>query len=249
MAKSDVPLDTEVVITWVTFDNLRPFLVSCLGLVDYTLEEYEWDAIRFGTKEAKFEGDSGYTYDFEGTERVSFRFSDREELDFVHVVISCQESLLNKLQAFSAIFQYYRAEQGLSSLVPLIHHAFFDTKMLVDYNVVQLTPYQRLDGSGEAYDCFVGKTGQSVLAEDPKISFYIAGINWLTEDAKKYFLPAYAISAILLNDVEDIKYALGSLDELYALDSLDELNRDLPVLQSTILEFLISDLKRRRSMS
>ena len=223
---------------WILADNLRLFLRSTLRLINVTLDEEEWDAIRFGAKDFNLSDNPWYDYTFEGTERIAFQFATHLETEAVHIVTDCSALLGIKISAFETLFQHYRAKQGLSSMEALVSDAFAEASLPGSDNIVTFRPSEYDFERRDAFDFFNGKQWLSLVEEHPVMPIYDAGIQWLTLNAKIYFFPAYIISAIRQTRSETLETALSAISEP---------SRQLTVLQASIIEFVISDLKRQET--
>ncbi len=199
---------------WILQDNLRLFLERGSALIAYPFDESDWDAVRFGVRETSVARNEWYEYELFGEPSVKFAFAEEGDGRRLRIDVETIAPVLTRLEALARIMQCYE-ETSTATLEILTQAAFLET----------LEPFQgELMGCDDerlaiCFECqevqefFSGKRWADLLQGDYWLPMGYAGANFLAQEARRYFFPAYLVVAIRNTNIryrrDDIDYEIG----------------------------------------
>lgn len=228
---------SERATTWILQDNLRLFLERGSALIAYPFDESDWDAVRFGARETNIARNEWYEYELFGEPSVKFAFAEQGDRRCVRVHIETSDSVLTRLAALARIMQCY--EETSAALEILTQSAFLETQEPFQGKLMSCAPEHLAicEECQEAQEFFSGKRWIDLLQGDYRLPWGWADAVFLSKEARRYFFPAYLVSAIHNKDDNET----DALD--YALKLVEQEN--WTPLQQALIEFATYLITRR----
>ncbi len=204
----------NAITTWIPESNLLLFLERVSARIGYRFEDWDWDAIRFGIRDTDLNQDRWYAYELSGTPPIAFAFARTEEAGRLRVNVAAEERMAVRIDALARIMQCYDPTTGMRDLETLIEAAFPATPR-PDPNHIVACDSAHLAHCLECQDalaCFRDKHWMDLLREETPLPRSVAGLGFITLEARRFFFPAYLVRALRDQDAELLEIALGSLE-------------------------------------
>jgi hypothetical protein len=205
------------ITTWISPDNLCRFLKRVSVLIRYRFEDWDWDAIRFGIRDTDVPQDQWYEYELNGTPPVKFAFANTGDAKRLSVKVVSEEPTAVRMDAVARIMQCYDETLGTQDLETLVQAAFMETPEPDEDEIVscEAAHLAVCPEHQEALAFFSGRHWMDLLRGDDPLPSPMggsyAGLGFLTPPARRFFFPAYLVTAIRNNDGDMLDAALGSM--------------------------------------
>ncbi len=96
-----------MVADWIWQDNLEPFLTALSWVVDYSMDEGDWQAIKTGILETDGEVLRWSSYEFAGDCVLKFRLAVDRGTEVLQVEVEAPKELEPRVVMAIAIFQHF----------------------------------------------------------------------------------------------------------------------------------------------
>src|SRR5579862_5042108 len=97
---------------WILEDNLQVFLTLAARLIGYTIDDSDWDAVRFGIEGTDIWANNWYGYPLVGTPPIQFRFARPEVVSWIAVRWETEDEIYARVQSLVRILQRYEPNKG-----------------------------------------------------------------------------------------------------------------------------------------
>ena len=96
-----------MVADWIWQDNLEPFLTTLSWVVDYTIDDDDWQAIKTGLLETDGDLLRWCSYEFAGTSVMKFRIAVDRGTEVLQVEVDGLAELEARVEIAVAVFQNF----------------------------------------------------------------------------------------------------------------------------------------------
>lgn len=199
-----------LLLGWIREDNLKLFLEMASEVVGYRFDAWDWDAIRFGIRDTGRKQDIWYEYALVGTSPVHFSFA-REGIDHLSLKVEAEAMILTRFEALTRITQCRFDGSMSQELENLIESAFASMSYPGDEHIMacEETHLAGCVECQEAFAFFRGKDWKELAREDASLPYHYGGPIFLTSEARRFFIPAYLITALRHSNREKLEAVLS----------------------------------------
>jgi hypothetical protein len=173
--------------------NLKLFLTIIASKIHSPFEEEDWDAIRFGIKNT--DEATKYAYTLFGEQQVTLLFFQHSTSQNVEVQFQTEEHLHALVEGIGRVLEVY-SPTSTERIEALVEEAFARNSHPPKQRITSCT-MEHLEiciECQEVMEIFQGKHWKELVADGKEPPKSWAGPSFLTEEARRYFLPAYLVS-------------------------------------------------------
>jgi hypothetical protein len=195
--------------TWILVDNLYTFLERLSGFVGVHLEEWDWDAIRFGIRDLDEQTAPWYDYQLSGDPFLNLAFARSSDPGHLNIRAKAEPSIAAKLEALAIVLHISVEYADPLEIENLLQTAFPDRTYPGDNSIVSCDAAHlaQCEECQETLANFRGRHWSEVFNKG-RLMHNWGGLYFMTPQARHFFFPAYVGGALRDRDTSLLEHAI-----------------------------------------